>query len=81
MMEDPPEHTVAAIIVTHSKALVQQLLPLGPHYLHLGSEKAPETLFDWLNTPVVPRRMEDLFEGGHRRFKLIQTILQKVKGS
>lgn len=75
----PPEHMTAALVVTHSKALVRELLPLAPHYLHLGSEDAPKTLFDWLQTPVTPRHPDELLEAGHRRFKLIQTILNRVR--
>jgi hypothetical protein len=79
-LTEPPKHTTAAIVVTHSKPLVRELLPLDPHYLHLGSEDAPKTLFDWLQRPIVPRHPDELLESGHRRFKLIQTILNRVRG-
>lgn len=82
--QEPNPHTLAAIVVTHSKPLVQQLVrPLNglqPHYLHLGTapEQAPKSFQEWLDRPVVPRSPEDIREGGHQRFKLIGRILKSV---
>jgi hypothetical protein len=76
----PNPKTVAAVVVTHSKPLVQEILhQLTPHYLHLGVGplKAPATLADWIKMPVVPRSIEDIEKEGLRRFKLIQAILNK----
>lgn len=79
-MVAPNPRTTAAIVVTHSKALVQQIVDdIEPHYLHLGSVDPPPTVHDWLRTPVVPRSIEEISEAGHHRFKLIQKILQGVR--
>ena len=42
---DCPRNTVAALVVTHSKALVRELLPAAPAYVHLGKEpsEAPQS--------------------------------------
>lgn len=89
-MAEPNPHTMAAIVVTHSKPLVREVMEginpspgafrRYPHYLHLGTDPkdAPPDLFEWLRTPVVPRSLEDIAEAGHRRFKLIQRILKEV---
>jgi len=77
----PPEHLVAAFIVTHSKALVSQLLELSPHYLHVGTppEKAPQSLMSWFEAPVIPRDIDKLGDAAHKRFKAIQKILDWKK--
>ena len=74
-----PTHTVGAFVVTHSRALLRQLLPVEPHYVHLGSENPPESLQAWLDTeaPVLPQ--EDLKEASYARFRRIQKILQEVR--
>jgi hypothetical protein len=74
--EKPGEHTRAIFVVTHSRALVDQLVAIEPHYLHLGGD-APDTLSDWLTRPVVPRDLATLSDAAHKRFKAIQRILNK----
>lgn len=78
---DCPKKTVAAVVVTHSRPLVARLLPAKPVYLHLGCEpsEAPQTLQEWLDRPIVPRDLEDLSDESHKRFKLIQRILNEAK--
>lgn len=75
---NPPPHLVASFIVTHSKALVSQLLDSNPHYMHVGvdPEEAPQTLTEWFERPVIPRDIEELGEVAHKRFKTIQKILE-----
>ena len=77
--QDLPEHTRAVYVVSHSKALVRELLPAQPHYLHLGSVEAPVDLTGWLEQPVKPRDLSKLSEAGHQRFKRIQRILNEKK--
>lgn len=79
--QDSPKHTLAAIVVSHSRALVRELLPAKPFYLHLGveSEQAPPTLDAWLERPIVPRDPEELRGLSRKRFKAIQAILNTVK--
>ncbi len=74
-------HTKAAFVISHSRALIEQLLPVQPHYIHLGTDasSAPPTLQDWLKRPIVPRSVEDVLEDGNRRFKLIGAVLAKGK--
>lgn len=71
----PGKHTKAAIVVTHSRALVEQVAGLNPTYLHLGTNEAPPTLEHWLNRPIKPQPIEELFASTRKRFKLIQTVL------
>lgn len=75
----PPEHTVAAIVVTHSKPLIQPLAELNPHYLFLGEGEVPPTLGDWLKTPVVPRHPDEILKMGRKRFRLIDRVLKGLK--
>ncbi len=77
--EKPPEHTRGIFVVTHSKALVSQLLPVEPHYIHFGDGEPPATLADWLTQPIKPRDIEKLGEQSHARFKKIQKILDQVE--
>jgi hypothetical protein len=67
--------------VTHSRALVEQLVPVKPHYIYLGqpSVKAPLTLEDWLQCPVRPRDPALLKQESFKRFKAIQKILDRAK--
>jgi hypothetical protein len=76
-----PQHTVAAIIVTHSRALVQQLVPVTPHFLYLGEENVPPTIEDWLAAPIVPIAVDELKERSRRRWRLISTILNDIQRS
>lgn len=75
------DNTRAVILVTHSKALVRELLPAFPWYLHLGAEPeaAPPTVKAWLDAPIVPRNPEELARYSHSRFKKIQAILDHKK--
>jgi hypothetical protein len=76
-----PQETKAAFVVTHNRALVERLVPAKPHYLYLGSENPPRTLEEWLARPVVARPIDQLKEESQRRFKLIQRVLNRSKGS
>ncbi len=79
--QDLPEKTVAAFVVSHNRALVRELLPAEPFYLHLGVDtaEAPATLQQWINKPCTPRDPELLLEMGHKRFQMIQHILDLAK--
>lgn len=76
--QEMPEKTMAAFVVTHSKALVRELLPANPFYLYMGldSSKAPNTIQDWLGRPVCPRNPEELKELSYNRFMAIKKILK-----
>ena len=77
--QDLPKMTCAAFVVTHSRALVERLVPANPHYLYLGSDVAPPTLRAWLDKPVVARPLATLKEESHQRFRLIDEILKTKK--
>lgn len=77
--KEPPKHTKASIVITHRKALVEQLVSIQPHYLFLGDADAPETLADWLAAPPIVRTLEEVKERAHKRFRAIQKILDEVK--
>jgi hypothetical protein len=72
-----PERTKGIFITTHSRALVEHLLPVRPHYIHLGCapDQAPPTLQAWLERRVVPVSPEGLLEASRARFQAIQKIL------
>ena len=78
-VETPPEHTRAVFVVTHSKALVSQLLPVEPHYIYFGDSEAPASLEHWIEQPAIPRDIEELGKLSHPRFKKIQKILDRVE--
>lgn len=77
--DEPPACTRAIVVVTHSRALVTQLLPVKPHYVHLGDGDPPPTLEAWIDRPVVPRDIAQLGELSHARFRKIQKILARVE--
>ena len=79
--EKASEHTIAAFVVTHSRALVSELLESEPTYLHVGKEpsEAPQRLGDWVHRPIEPRDISLLSKESHKRFKLIQKILDDTK--
>jgi energy-coupling factor transporter ATP-binding protein EcfA2 len=76
-----PKLTYGAFVVTHSRALVSELLPANPHYLHVGTDpaNAPPTLEAWVNRPIKARPIEELRDESYRRFKMIQAILDGKK--
>jgi len=78
---DFPRNTVAAFVVTHSKALVRELLPAKPTYLHLGKEpsEAPQSLAEWVEHQPEARDLEELGKESRERFKMIQHILNRLK--
>jgi len=79
-VQNSGRHTRAVFVATHSRYLVRELIPINPHYLHLGTgEGAPATLEDWTNRPVEPMDLEQLRKAGNDRFRRIQKILNGVK--
>jgi hypothetical protein len=75
----PPPNLVAAILVTHSRAFVRELLPANPPVLWFG-EGEQQTLQGWLDRSTTPRPLSELAEESRIRWKLIQEILcQKGK--
>lgn len=69
-----PEKTLAGVVVTHSKALVRELVSLDPHVIFLG-EDTPGTLQEWLDRPTRAVRLTTIREEGRKRYRLIQDIL------
>jgi len=76
----PPEHTIAAIIVTHSKALVRALVAAKPHVLFFG-ESPPPSLAVWLKAKPKVRDLDALYDETRNRYKLIQSILNTIPGA
>ncbi len=74
-----PEKTLAAFVVTHSKALLRQLVDAEPHYMHVGDEDPPKTLRAWLDTEAPVLSIEELSEASITRFRRIQKIIDKKK--
>lgn len=76
------ENTKAVFVVTHSKPLVSQLVPLDPHVVFFGERKEqPESLQAWIDRPAVPRDIAMLGKASHRRFLLIEAILKRVRAA
>lgn len=71
----PPKHTVASFVVTHRKALVEQLLRAKPHVLFFG-ENAPETVEEYLTLKVEPANIEELYDRGHKLFLKVSKHLR-----
>lgn len=76
-----PEMTRGVFITTHSRALVETLLPLDPHYIHLGAKKPPITLQAWLDRPIKPISPKAVQDLSLKRFRAIQKILDRKKKS
>jgi hypothetical protein len=74
---DPPELTFGIFVVTHSKALIEQLAGVDHHYLHLGSARGPKTVRGWLRQKVKPRHLEGLKVESLNRFREISAILKE----
>jgi hypothetical protein len=78
--QEPPDHTRAIFVVTHSKALVAQLLEALPHFVYFGNERNPPTsAAKWLTSDIVVRDLETLQKVSHARFLAIQKILNRNK--
>lgn len=75
--KDPPAHTMACIVITHRKALVEQLLPLKPHFCFLGSKEPPATITDWMQSPIQIRDLDQIQGDAHQRFLAIKKVLDK----
>jgi hypothetical protein len=76
-----PEHTKGVFVTTHNRVMVEQLLRLQPHYIHLGcaADQAPPTLEAWIKRPVVPILPSALADASRVRFSAIQKILNARK--
>ena len=71
----PPKHTRASFVVTHRKALVQELLKAKPHVLFFG-ENAPKTVEEYLTRPVEPADLDELYERGRALFLRVSKHLR-----
>jgi len=77
--KDPPEHTLAIFVTSHSRALVRELARISPHYVHFGDKNPPKTLDRWLSREPVVRPFNELYEAARERHRLIQCIINDVK--
>lgn len=71
-VENLSEYTQGVIVVTHSKAIVRQLVSLNPSHLRVGG--CPD-LKTWLNRFEEPGSLEELEERNHTVFRAIQKLL------
>lgn len=72
----PPEHTVAIVVNSHSRPLIQELLPANPHYLCMGRDPPP-TLAEWLERPVGSRSLQDLLDESRRTQKKMFALVKR----
>jgi hypothetical protein len=73
-VENLPELTLGVVVITHSKALVRQLLPVKPSHLRLGG--CPD-LMTWLSTTSEPVGLESLYNRNNTMYDEIQKILKE----
>ena len=73
-VENLPKLTFGVVIITHSKHLIKQLLPLKPHHLRLGDNKSLES---FLNERVKPKDIKKLRDSGIETFRKISAILKR----
>ena len=80
-VENLPSSTRCVYVTSHSRALVRELLPLKPHYVHLGvpADEAPPTLQAWLDRVVVPVSSLELKERASTRYQAILAIINAIK--
>lgn len=73
--------TLACCVITHRKALLRQIVDseIDYNYVCLGSNNPPETLRDYVEQPVVPTSVENLFKESRTRFKKIERLLKEKK--
>lgn len=77
-VQSMPKKTVATFVVTHSKALVRQLLPARPTALFFGEVKY-NSLEDWIAQEPPPCDLQELMGVGRHRFLKIQTLMDTLK--
>lgn len=80
-LEEPVKTLLASFVVSHNKALVRELLPLNPTYLHVGTDpdEAPASLQEWLDRPVQPLDLDLLKDRSRERFHAIQKHLNRKR--
>ena len=64
-------------IITHSRQVAKQLLPLNPTHWRLSKDGM--TLQEWVDRPVVPvESLEELKTMGHDRWCQVEKMLKKT---
>lgn len=72
-IDNIPKHTLGSIIITHSKHLVRQLLPINPSHLRVGDTSS---LIDWLNETVEPSDIKELKGRNSEMFHNLNKIIK-----
>ena len=72
------DKTVASIVVSHSRALLQQLVDVDHHFLVFGKERT-DTLQEWVDRPVIPRDLDQVNNEGITRFRRLSRLM-KARG-
>lgn len=71
-----PKLTYTAVVITHNKALLRELLPVNPHFVCFGQEVS--TLEDWLKFEGEVRPLEELPVESVERFRKINKLMKKL---
>jgi hypothetical protein len=69
-----PENIVGVFVVSHSRALVAQLEPIGPYHWHLGEQM---NLSSWLKRMVEPLPLDYLIHKNKETFGLIEAARKR----
>ena len=72
-----PKHTLAAVLITHNKPLLKELLSVKHNFVYLGTEKI-ESLEQWLEYTAPIKPLEQLAEENHEMFKKLTKLLDKL---
>ena len=73
-MEDPPEKLQFAMVIAHSRYLVNPLVSLKPHHIHFGPKNT--NLGEWLERDIDPLPIEELKKIGIERFRKVCSAMK-----
>lgn len=74
--ESLPELTRAAVVITHNKTLLRELLQVKPHFVCFGQDIG--SLEEWLDFKPKPRPLEELPEECVKRFRKLNKLMKSL---
>jgi hypothetical protein len=73
---DLSKYTKLVIIISHSRHLVEALLPFDPHHLRFGDDM---NLLDWIENGPPPKSIEDLLELPNLSRDIWRKVIRKLE--